>query len=99
MESEKKLPSKKLTTNSLSSAIEIQNEHNLMLGDCLTLLKRSMVSLYGEYVSEEIPVINTNEGDSSLVARLNDLNATRNCLLNGIYANLTSLSEQSEINN
>jgi len=108
MESEKKIIVKKLATNSLSSAIEIQNVHNLMLGDCLALLKRSMLSLYGEYVSEEItgkfPVIDTNEGGpslvaSSLVSRLNDLNATRDCLLNEIQANLRSLSEQSEIDN
>lgn len=100
MEAEKKLQSKKLETNSLSSAIEIQNEHNLLLGECLTILKRSMISLHGKTAPAEASDCCENSGESdrlSLVERLNMSNNTRGYLLSQLFANLKLMEMESEI--
>jgi hypothetical protein len=102
MEQEKKLATKAAATNNLTRLLEIQNEHNLILGDCLALLKKSMVNLYGDYATDGLcksDELETREGTNSLVERLGELNSTRGYLINEIHTNLRSMLGQSEIQN
>jgi hypothetical protein len=102
MESEKKLQAKKLETNALSSAIEIQNEHNLLLSECLTTLKNSMLHLHGATAPDEISDCCEEPSKPlrplSLVERLNMSNNVRGYLLSQLFANLRLMEMESVIN-
>ncbi len=103
MEIEKKLIEEKMTINALTRAIETQDEHNLLLGECLTLLKKSMINLHGSTAPGEIkdfdsPAIESGRSPS-LVERLNASNNVRSYLLSEIYSNLKLMETESVIQN